>query len=159
MPTRLPAPALLPLAALAVALALPAAGRAQTAADSAAIRATALDYVLGWYTGDADRMAGALHPDLAKRDVRRDTTGASVLNHMTAAMLVEGTRRGFGTDTPEAERRADVTVLDVFGPTASVRADMRDWVDYLHLARWNGEWKIVNVLWQLRPRPGATADR
>jgi hypothetical protein len=27
-----------------------------------------------------------------------------------------------------------------------------DWVDYLHLARWNGRWVIVNVLWELYPR-------
>jgi hypothetical protein len=31
-------------------------------------------------------------------------------------------------------------------------------VDYMHLVRWNGEWKIINVLWDLRPeykrRPG-----
>jgi len=24
-----------------------------------------------------------------------------------------------------------------------------DWIDYLELARWNGQWKIVNVLWAL----------
>ncbi len=29
---------------------------------------------------------------------------------------------------------------------------MSDWIDYLHLARWNGEWKIVNVLWELKPK-------
>jgi hypothetical protein len=28
---------------------------------------------------------------------------------------------------------------------------MSEWIDYLHLARWNGEWKIVNVLWELKP--------
>ncbi|MGH7551869.1 MAG: nuclear transport factor 2 family protein [Longimicrobiales bacterium] len=42
---------------------------ARTAGDSAAIRATALDYVEGWYTGDAARMERALHPELAKRIV------------------------------------------------------------------------------------------
>src|SRR4051812_14973787 len=40
-----------------------------TAADSAAIKATALDYIEGWYTGDAERMERALHPELAKRIV------------------------------------------------------------------------------------------
>lgn len=38
---------------LVVAVALvPITVRAQSSADSAAIRATALDYVEGWYTGD-----------------------------------------------------------------------------------------------------------
>jgi hypothetical protein len=40
--------------------------RAQTAADSAAIRATALDYIEGWWTGNAERMERALHSHLAK---------------------------------------------------------------------------------------------
>jgi hypothetical protein len=35
--------------------------RAQSAPDSTAIRATALDYAEGWYEGNAERMARALH--------------------------------------------------------------------------------------------------
>ena len=38
-----------------------------TAADSAAIRAAALDYIDGWYAADGPRMTRALHPELAKR--------------------------------------------------------------------------------------------
>lgn len=134
------------------AMTLAAVGaRAQaTAADSAAIRETALNYVEGWYAGDADRMARALHPDLAKRIVRADESGASRLQSMGAEQLIEGARRGFGRDTPESERRRDVTILDIFGNVASVRADMSGWIDYMHMARWNGEWRIVNVLWELR---------
>jgi hypothetical protein len=30
--------------------------------------------------------------------------------------------------------------------------DAGDWVDYLQLAKWNGRWVIVNVLWELRPQ-------
>ncbi len=142
--------AALVLAVLAVLWMAPAPARAQaSAADSAAIRATALDYVEGWYAGDAERMARALHPDLAKRIVQQDSTGASRLDNMGADDLIEGTRGGFGRRTPEAERRRDVTILDVFGSVASVRADMSGWIDYMHLARWNGEWRIINVLWAL----------
>jgi hypothetical protein len=46
------------------------AAQAQSAADSAAIRQPALDYIEGWYEADAERMERALHPDLAKRIVR-----------------------------------------------------------------------------------------
>ncbi len=28
---------------------------------------------------------------------------------------------------------------------------MNGWIDYLHVARINGQWKIVNVLWELKP--------
>jgi hypothetical protein len=30
---------------------------------------------------------------------------------------------------------------------------MSGWVDYMHMAKWNGRWVIVNVLWELKPRP------
>jgi hypothetical protein len=25
-----------------------------------------------------------------------------------------------------------------------------DWIDYLHVAKFNGRWVIVNVLWELK---------
>ena len=125
---------------------------AQSAADSAAIRRAALDYVEGWYEGNADRMARALHPELAKRIVRTDSSGISRFQNMTAAQLIEATGRGGGRNTPSDQQQKDVVILDIFGSAASVRATMSGWVDYMHLARWNGEWKIVNVLWELKPR-------
>jgi len=37
-----------------------------------------------------------------------------------------------------------------------VRIDANGWVDYLHVAKWQDEWKIVNVLWELRRQPTAS---
>jgi hypothetical protein len=133
-------------------IALLPAGRlaAQTPADSADIRATALDYIDGYYTGDAVRMERALHPDLAKRIVMTDTMGHSRLGQMGAMGLVQGTRAGGGKNTPAAQKREDVRILDIFQNTAAVRIDAGTWVDYLQVAKWNGRWVIVNVLWELR---------
>lgn len=124
---------------------------AQTSADSAAIRATALNYVEGWYEANPNRMAQALHPELAKRIVGRDTLGNQWLSSMGATQLIQGTRRG-GKDTPKAEQQKDVFILDIYENTASVKAVMSGWIDYMHMAKWNGEWRIVNVLWELKPR-------
>lgn len=144
--------ALLTTAVLCAALPL----HAQSAADSAAIHATALDYILGWYTGDGERMDRALHPALAKRIVGTDAaTGESRLGQMGKEQLVAATRGGFGRGVPEAERRADVAILDIFENAAVVRVDARDWVDFLQIGRWNGQWVIINVLWAMRPQaPG-----
>ena len=128
------------------------AARAQTAADSTAIRAAALDYVEGWYTGDAERMERAVHPELAERIVRTDQNGRSRLEQMSAMTLVNGVKRGGGKETPIAEQQKDVFILDIFQNTASAKAIMSGWIDYMHLAKWNGEWKIVNVLWELKPQ-------
>jgi hypothetical protein len=46
-----------------------------------------------------------------------------------------------------------VTVLDVLGNAASVKAVMSDWIDYMHIAKINGRWVIVNVLWEMKPQP------
>jgi len=128
------------------------AASAQTPADLAAIEETALDYIQGYYSGNAERMEKALHPDLAKRIVRTGEGGTNTLDQMDAATLIEIARRMSQRPVPEEEWVDDVKILDVFGNVASVRVDASAWIDYLHLARWNGEWKIVNVLWEMRPQ-------
>jgi len=131
---------------------LPGGLCAQTAADSAGIRQAALDYIEGYYEGDGARMERALHPELAKRIVRVDGNGRYMLGQMSAMSLVMGTRAGGGKDTPVAERRKDVTIFDIYQNAASAKIYASGWVDYLHLAKWNGRWVIVNVLWELHPR-------
>ncbi|HEY7545195.1 MAG TPA: nuclear transport factor 2 family protein [Blastocatellia bacterium] len=121
-------------------------------ADAAAIRQTALDYIEGWYEGNAERMERALHPELAKRIVRTDPkSGRSSLGQMSAMSLVQGTRNGGGKSTPKEKQQKDVTILDVFEGAASVKVVATSWIDYLHMAKWNGRWVIVNVLWELKP--------
>ncbi len=124
----------------------------QSQSDSAAIREAALDYIQGWYTGDAARMERALHPELAKRIVRVDTLGNYRLDQQSAMTLVQGTRNGFGKSTPQADRHDDVRILDIYRNAASVRIDASYWIDYLQLAKWRGRWVIVNVLWELKPK-------
>ena len=128
------------------------ASQCQSQADSTAIRQTALDYIQGWYAGDAVRMERALHPELAKRIVRSDTLGNFRLDQMSAMSLVQGTRNGYGKSTPEADRHDDVRILDIYRNAASARIDASDWIDYLQLAKWRGRWVIVNVLWELKPK-------
>ena len=129
-----------------------AAIQAQARADSAAIRATALDYAEGWYDGNGDRMARALHPELVKRIVVRDTTtGKTMVQGMGASVLVNSTRHGYGKETPKDKQQKDVTVLDVFANAASAKVVMADWIDYMQLAKVDGRWLIVNVLWERKP--------
>ena len=127
--------------------------RAQNAADAAAIKQTALDYIEGWYEGNPERMERALHPDLAKRIVRTDPkSGRSRLEQMSAMGLVQGVRAGYGKNTPKEKQMKEVTILDVYENAASVKIIASDWIDYLHMAKSNGRWVIVNVLWELKPK-------
>jgi hypothetical protein len=115
--------------------------------DREKIRNVALDYAMGWYTGDAPRMERALHADLAKRIAARGG-----LESMTAQTLVAETGKGGGNRTPKEQQLADVKILDVFGNAASVRLEMSGWIDYMHLAKFGDDWKIVNVLWELKKK-------
>jgi Putative lumazine-binding len=137
-------------ATVALLLAFPAF--AQQDPEREAIKRTALNYAEGWYEGNADKMESALHPDLAKRIVRTNDKGQSGLGQMSAMSLVQGTRSGSGKQTPAAEQQKDVTILDVLGGAATVKLEMRDWVDYMHIGKFNGKWVIVNVLWELKPK-------
>ena len=101
------------------------------------------------------RRSALSHSTFAKRIVRRDArTGESLLGQQNAMTLVQGTRAGGGKQTPEAKRLNDVVILDIYENAASVKVIAADWLDYLHVARWNGTWKIINVLWEMKPVEG-----
>lgn len=130
------------------------AGAALAGADEDAITKAALDYCEGWYTGDAERMEGCLHPELAKRIVRTDANGRSRLDNMGAMRLVQAVRAGRGKNTPKDQQQKDIEILDVYGNVAAVKAVMSGWIDYMHLAKTDGKWLIVNVLWEMKPEVG-----
>jgi hypothetical protein len=92
-----------------------------------------------------------LHPELAKRIVRTDPDwGRSRLDTMGRCGSYS-TRAGYGKKTPKNQQQADVEILDVFGNVASVKATMAGWVDYMPIAKTDGKWLIVNVLWETKP--------
>ena len=119
--------------------------------DRAAIREAILDYVEGWWTGDVTRMQESLHPDLVKRVVfEHEATGRSMLSSMSKTDMVEHTRAGGGSANPEQKGEVEVTIVEMAGGIATAIAKSARYVDYLHLAKWNGRWVIVNVLWGAR---------
>jgi hypothetical protein len=127
---------------------------AQTPADTAGIRAAALDYAEGWFEGNGDRMARAVSPELVKRIVVHDSaSGMDMIQGMGSTALVNGTRRGFGKSTPKDKQEKEVRIYDIFRGSAVARVTMTDWIDYLQLARIDGRWVIVNVLWERKSGP------
>jgi hypothetical protein len=139
------------IAALVIVLAVPSARAQPTDTDAAAIRQTALDYIEGWYEGNVERMTRALHPELVKRIVMTDK-GVDRIEQMGASKLIANVRGGGGTKTPKDKQQKDVTILDRFENAASVKIVASDWIDYLQVAKVNGGWVIVTVLWELKPK-------
>ncbi|MDC0667816.1 nuclear transport factor 2 family protein [Nannocystis radixulma] len=121
----------------------------------AALEAVAYDYVDGQLEGDAERVARALHPDLAKRAVAGPgPTAREVfpLRRMSADELIDLTRQG-ALKTPKEQWNRSVRVLDVTGTAAVVRVETPWFVDYFHMGRFGDRWLIVNALWFNKPQP------
>ncbi len=117
-----------------------------------AIEATCLDYVDGQLEADPERVARALHPDLAKRRVIGDTPYERLgLRRMSKEELVELTRQG-ALKTPKEQWNRSCRVLDVTGNAASVRLETPWFVDYFHMGKFGERWIIVNALWYSKPK-------
>jgi uncharacterized membrane protein YwzB len=123
-------------------------------AEKAAIKQAALDYIEGWFEGNPERMDRALHPDLTKRGlVKERTTGGHFLTYLTKSNMVEYTKAGYGKRIPKDKWGIDVQVLDIYKEIALAKALSVQFMDYLQLAKYNGQWKIINVLWTPVPAP------
>ncbi len=132
-----------------------AAAPDQRTADSVAVTQTALDYIEGAYSGDAARMERALHPELTKVLLtHHPQTGRPLLYRIGASNLVEGTRAGLGGLAPD-QRGIAIEAYDISRDMAALKVRSAKYIDHLQMAKVNGSWKIVNVLWV--PNPTATS--
>jgi len=115
--------------------------------DIASIYQAASDYYGGWYEANVERIARSLHPDLAKRAIRKDESGKDFLHHLSKGQMLEKTREGGGSDTPIDRQHYEITILDRYEEIASVKVVANEYIDYLQLAKQDGQWLIVNALW------------
>jgi len=117
------------------------------AGDRAAIERCVRDYFEAWYAGDATRMRGALHPELAKRGYL-DAGGGLSLARETSDAMVDFTQLGVGTRTPAERQGLEVRIDDVHGNIAAATVISPVYREYVHLVRTDGGWRILNTLWQ-----------
>ncbi|WP_405282480.1 nuclear transport factor 2 family protein [Gaopeijia maritima] len=127
---------------------------AWTSADEEAVREAVLDYVEGVYEVAPERIDRSVHPSLHKLGFLRRPDGS----WGTAPMDFEQLRALAGQWNADGhvgdDGRKEVTVLDVLDQTASAKLVAEWGVDYFHLARVDGRWQILNVLWQTPPADG-----
>ena len=124
--------------------------RAQSPADSAAIRSAALDYLEGFYEGDSTRHVRSIRPDVYKYGfwLPRDSTRYQG-ERMTWPEFHAYTARmkAAGRKTP-ATAPKEVRLLDAQDQTAAVKVTAWWGTDYLLLGKYDGQWMISSVLWQ-----------
>lgn len=132
---------------------------AQSKADSLAIETACRNYVEGWATGDLARLEKGVSPELVKRTISQDRDGISFTNNMSASLLAyitKGNKGGVkGKDLePDKPFKLDVSIHDITGGYALAKTvnTKYGFFDYCQLAKFNGEWKIFNVLWGWIPQ-------
>ena len=122
------------------------------AADADGVRAAVLDYVEGIYEVDPGRIERSVHRQMAKRGFYTEASGDYGESPMTYEQLhaLAGTWNRDGRVDP-ATALKEVHLYEVLDQTASAKL-VADWgIDYMHLAKYDGKWMIVNVLWQSHP--------
>ena len=138
-----------PVFALSLAISSPAA--AQTPADREAVRSAALDYVEGVYNVQPERIKRSVHPSLVKRGYsKRSADTPYVETSMTFDQLVNLA----ATWNKEGKRDLSVKkveVLEVLDQTAVAKVTAAWGVDYMLLGKYDGQWKIQQILWQSPP--------
>ena len=141
----------LALGLFGLALMVPAFAVAQSAADRAGAERAAMDYLEGFYEGSTEKLSRSVHPDVLKFGFYMED-GEYHRTPMTFdEMLQFVTRVKERGNHPDASAPKRVEILDVLDQTAVAKVYAWWGSDYLNMAKYDGTWKIVQVLWQSAP--------
>lgn len=118
-----------------------------------AVKAAVVDYVEAIYQAQPERIQRSVHPGLTKRGYFKKQGETTFSNEpMTYDQLVAlAGRWNKDGKRPVTTYPKEIVVFDVLDQTASAKLTAMWGVDYFHLAKYDGQWKIVNILWQEPP--------
>lgn len=141
------------LGLLFIFLAIPVAAQQDANADREAVRQAVLDYVEGVYNVQPERIERSVSPKLAKLGFYRPPTetnyGAG--RSMAFQQLVEVAKTYNKDGKLRKDAPKEIQIYEVLDQTASIKLTAEWGIDYMHLAKLDGKWMIVNVLWQSHP--------
>ncbi|MBA2328117.1 MAG: nuclear transport factor 2 family protein, partial [Flavisolibacter sp.] len=78
--------------------------------------------------------------------------GMAVEGTMTYDQLIALTKKWSKNKTFNESTPRKIIVLDMLDKTASAKLKAYWGIDYFHLAKLDGKWMIINVLWQDYPK-------
>ena len=122
-------------------------------ADREAVRQAVLDYVEGIYNVQPERIERSVSPNLAKLGFYRPPTETAYRpgRSMAFQQLVEIAKSFNKEGKLRKDAPKDIEIYDVMDQTATVKLTAEWGIDYMHLAKMDGKWMIINVLWQSHP--------
>ena len=144
----------------AVLLAVPfLLAEVRSANEKEAVRQAVLDYVEGVYNVDPSRIERSVHPELTKLGYYRAKNATSYSpGKMSYERLIEVAKTWNKEGKLPATAPKEITVFDVQDQTAAAKLVAEWGSDYFHLAKYDGKWKIIHVLWQ-SPPPAVVSGR
>jgi hypothetical protein len=116
-----------------------------TEEDLEAINKVALDYLDGYVSGDAERHLSSYHSEAIKRRYMVDADGVVGVITLSPQTMSEDA----AMQTPK-QVDSDVIIDAAYRDIASVRVYSPDWVDFLHVVKARGAWKLFHVTWHRR---------
>jgi hypothetical protein len=122
------------------------------ATEREAVRRAALDYLEGFYEGDSSKLARSVRPDVRKAGFYRQGSAPYAAEEMPFKDMIDYANnfKKAGRTTPATAPR-EVIVHEVNDQTATAKVVAWWGIDYLQLAKYDGKWMIVNVIWQSPP--------
>jgi len=115
--------------------------------DIEGVMTAALDYIEGYIDGDAERHARAYHPECIKRRYTTDEdSGIDELVVLSPRMMAD-----YAALSQMSDCDTEVIIDAISEDIASVRVYSCRWVDFLHVVKARGEWKLFHVTWHGRP--------
>ena len=134
-------------------LTLTSVAMAQQTDDREAVRQAVLDYVEGIYEVQPERIERSVSREMTKVGYWREKDGAPYSeSRMTFDQLVALAKNWNKKGRVDAKTAPkEVTIYEVVDQTATVKLRAHWGIDYMHLAKKDGKWLIMNVLWQSHP--------
>ena len=132
-------------------LAISTVSLAQTSDDRAAIERAALNYLEGFYEGSTEKIRQSVHPDAHKFGFYIEEGKYKRAPMSFDEMLEYAEEVKASGDYPDKDAPKSVELLDVLDQTAVAKVYAWWGSDYMTLAKYDGKWMIVQVLWQQAP--------
>ena len=122
-------------------------------ADRVAVERAVLDYVEAFYEVKPEYLERSVNEDLHKFGYWRQSPDDEYRRMpMSYEQLVDLAKRWNAEGKIPSDAPKKVELLDVLDKTASAKLTAHWGIDYMHLAKIDGKWKIVQVLYQSDPK-------
>ena len=114
-------------------------------ADLAGIEEAARAYLEGYTKGDPEWHRRAYHPEAVKRRMYVDAeSGVTQIAFLSPQTMVDHAATGLST---VEDCDYEVVIDDVYENIAARRTYACKWVEFLHIVKARGEWRILHATW------------